>query len=99
MILPSKDENFANTILESLLCGTAVILSTQVGLSDFVVKNELGWVYDGEENELKLAIKSAYVNFPMRSEIRKKAASIVMNEFNAEKLTNKYLNNYRSQWK
>jgi glycosyltransferase involved in cell wall biosynthesis len=99
MILPSKDENFANTILESLLCGTAVILSTQVGLSDFVIKNELGWVYDGEEKELTIAIKNAYLNFAKRSEIRRKAASIVINEFNAEKLTNKYLQNYRSQWK
>ncbi len=98
MILPSRDENFANTVLESLLCGTAVLLSKNVGLSDFVDKNELGWIYNAEAKELKIAIEKAHKDVSKRNKIREIAASIVMNEFNAEELTNKYLNNYTKQW-
>lgn len=98
MVLPSRDENFANTVLESLLCGTAVILSKQVGLADFVNKHKLGWVYSGNSNDLTLAIESAFSDTLKRNKIREIAPKIISDEFNAEELTKKYLLNYTKQW-
>ena len=51
-VLPSQNENFANVVLESLAVGTPVILSDQVGLSEYVIKQNFGWVYSGGSTEL-----------------------------------------------
>lgn len=98
MILPSRDENFANTVLESLLCGTAVILSQQVGLADFIKQNDLGWIYDGEATELLLAIEKAYHEPEKRNKIRINAPAFISQSFNAVDLSKKYLTNYQKQW-
>ncbi|RYG53627.1 MAG: glycosyltransferase, partial [Chitinophagaceae bacterium] len=44
LVLTSYNENFANVVLESLLVGTPVLLSNQVGMAEFVDQSELGWV-------------------------------------------------------
>ncbi|RYZ28788.1 MAG: glycosyltransferase, partial [Chitinophagaceae bacterium] len=44
LTLTSYNENFANVVLESLLVGTPVLLSDQVGMAEFVDQSELGWV-------------------------------------------------------
>ncbi len=98
MVLPSKDENFANTVLESLMCGTAVILSKQVGLADFVNRHELGWVYNENVNDLKETIVEAFNDSAKRERIRTEAPGFISNEFNVEELTKMYLLYYTKQW-
>jgi glycosyltransferase involved in cell wall biosynthesis len=44
LVLPSHNENFGNVVIESLSAGTPVLVSKHVGLADYVVKNNLGWV-------------------------------------------------------
>ncbi|RYG41916.1 MAG: glycosyltransferase, partial [Chitinophagaceae bacterium] len=44
LTLTSYNENFANVVLESLLVGTPVLLSNQVGMAEFVDQYGLGWV-------------------------------------------------------
>jgi glycosyltransferase involved in cell wall biosynthesis len=44
LVLPSYNENFANVVVESLAMGTAVLVSDQVGLANYVKTNKLGWV-------------------------------------------------------
>jgi glycosyltransferase involved in cell wall biosynthesis len=94
MVLPSHDENFANSVLESLMLGTPVLLSSNVGLSDFVQKNNLGWVYQGNENELVNCINDAYFDVEKREHINNTSREIVLNEYNSSKITQKYLYNY-----
>ncbi len=94
MVLPSQDENFANSVLESLMFGTPVVLSTNVGLSSFVKTNNLGWVYNGNENELASCIKNAYLSSETREEIENISREMVLKEFDSSKLTQEYLNNY-----
>jgi glycosyltransferase involved in cell wall biosynthesis len=94
MVLPSHDENFANSVLESLMFGTPVVISTNVGLSDFVKSNNLGWVYNGNENELAACIENAYLNSENRDYIENNSREMVLKEFNSLKLTQDYLNNY-----
>ncbi len=43
-VLTSKNENFANAALEACAVGTPVLLSDQVGFSEWVTKFNLGWV-------------------------------------------------------
>lgn len=96
MILPSQDENFANSVLESLLMGTPVLLSSNVGLSSFVKQHNLGWVYTGNENELSNALNNVYSFTEERKQIALTARDIVLKEFNHTKLINDYLSNYKS---
>ena len=51
-ILVSKTENFGNTILESLLCKTPVIISKNTGLSDYIKKKKIGIICGEEISEL-----------------------------------------------
>lgn len=62
LILPSYNENFANVVIESLYCGTPVIISDQVGLSDYVSLFNLGVVHQRSSEGLKNAIIYANKN-------------------------------------
>jgi glycosyltransferase involved in cell wall biosynthesis len=46
LILPSYDENFGNVVIESLSVGTAVLISSKVGLANYVKLNQCGWICD-----------------------------------------------------
>lgn len=96
MLLPSHDENFANNVLESLLLGTPVIVSENVGLADFVKNNSLGWVFRGSEKELASAISNAYKSKEVRERINLEARERVLKEFDNAKLTQQYLSMYKN---
>lgn len=95
-ILPSKDENFANTVLESLSQGTAVIVSKNVGLSDFVSKNDLGWVYDGSINNLVDVLNDSKSSPQKLKIIRETSTSIIQNNFSEENISNMYISMYNT---
>lgn len=96
MILPSHDENFANNVLESLLLGTPVVVSENVGLAIFVKNNNLGWVFKGGELQLADAITKALNDKDRREKINTSARAIVLQEFNHNVLTEKYLTIYKN---
>ncbi len=97
MVLPSHDENFANNVLESLMLGTPVIVSDNVGLAIFVRNNNLGWVFKGGEVQLADAISKAINDVAQRKKINSGSREIVLREFNHKILTEKYLAIYRSK--
>lgn len=96
MILPSHDENFANSVLEALLVGTPVLVSDNVGLATFVQESNLGWVYKGDATQLSIAIKSAFEEVAKRKYVNENARSIVQAEFNHDEITRKYLTVYKN---
>lgn len=93
-VLPSLDENFANTVVESLSVGTAVLLSKSVGLSDFVLENNLGWVYNNTNEDLKVKLDEIYANREKLIDIAEKAPAIVNNKFSTTYIIQNYLNLY-----
>lgn len=95
-ILPSKDENFANTVLESLAQGTAVIVSKNVGLSDFVSDNNLGWVYDGSVNNLVEVLNESKTSPQKLKNIRETSTSIIESNFSEENISNRYIAMYNT---
>ena len=95
-ILPSKDENFANTVLESLAQGTAVIVSKNVGLSDFVSDNNLGWVYDSSVNNLEEVLNESKTSSQKLKNIRETSTSIIESNFSEANISNRYIAMYNT---
>ncbi|TKC08171.1 glycosyltransferase [Pedobacter polaris] len=95
MVLSSYNENFANVVVESLSVGTAVLLSNQVGLADYVTKNDFGWVTDLTSKSIQTNIENAYKDKNKRVEIRKIAPKIVKNDFSSEELIHQYISFYQ----
>lgn len=96
LILPSFDENFANVVIESLFVGTPVLVTENVGLSDYVKENNLGYVCErtkpGLVDLLLNAQKAKKMNVFKRSVLN----NVVLKDFEETALTTKYLNMYRS---
>ena len=95
MILPSHDENFANVVIESLSVGTPVLISSNVGLADYVLVKDFGWVCSTGDNELALTIENAFADLIHRNEIRKNAPGQIRKDFDDECLTADYIEMYK----
>jgi glycosyltransferase involved in cell wall biosynthesis len=94
-VLPSYDENFGNAVIESLAKGTAVLISEQVGLADYVLKNDLGWVFEANIISLSMAINNIGTkHIDVIEIIRKQAHVIIYNDFDPDNLAEKYLTMY-----
>ena len=96
MVLPSQNENFANVVLESLSVGTPVLLTKQVGLSDYVESHNFGWVVEQEVSALSNALICAYSETEKRIHIRTTAPMQVRNDFAPQRVVLEYVNAYES---
>jgi glycosyltransferase involved in cell wall biosynthesis len=93
-VLTSHNENFANVVIESLSVGTPVLVSKHVGLADYLVDKELGWVTSLNVDEIKTELVSAYREATKREKIRTEAPSIIKDDFNDVILVKKYIELY-----
>ena len=96
LILTSFNENFANVVVESLSVGTPVLVSDQVGVSDYVNEQQLGWVCRLEANDIKKTLLKAFHDLEKRENIRQLAPEIIRNDFNDQALAKRYLELYKS---
>lgn len=94
-ILPSNYESFSNASLEALSVGTPVMISDQVGLSDYVQAQGLGWVVPLEKNCWIKALDEAWEARQRRDDIRAKAPALILQDFGAESLAKKYIEAYQ----
>lgn len=95
MVLPSHDENFGNVVIESLSVGTAVLVSKNVGLADYVYKNELGWICGLDQDEISTAINHIFTQNEKLQSIRRSAVDIIRNDFNEGLLSKEYISMYQ----
>ena len=93
-VLPSYDENFGNTVIESLSVGTPVLISEQVGLADYVQDNKLGWLCQTNPVSISEAINKIDTDRAELSRIRKAAPAIIYEDFNEGALVKKYITMY-----
>lgn len=91
LVLTSHNENFANVVIESLYVGTPVLLSRQVGLSNYVKDNDLGFITDLDSNQISGKLVEAYTNVDKRNRIRSVAPGYIERDFNEKELAKKYL--------
>ncbi|MFD2288837.1 glycosyltransferase [Pedobacter petrophilus] len=96
LVLTSYNENFANVVIESLSVGTPVLISDQVGLSDYVQEKDFGWVTSLDPAAVQKSLSSAADDHNKRNLIRQEAPIIIENDFNDARLVQKYLNLYQN---
>lgn len=96
MILPSHNENFGNVVIESLSAGTPVLISDGVGLADYVIKNNLGWVCNARPESVAGAINDIALNKTAELQyISAHAPAIIHSDFDDAKLAQRYINLYQ----
>ncbi len=95
MVLPSYNENFANVVVESLSVGTGVLITKEVGLSDYILENDFGWVVKQDAVEIKETLILIFKNKIRLKEISKTAPNKIEEDFNEAVLSNKYIKFYK----
>ncbi|UEG52651.1 glycosyltransferase [Mucilaginibacter daejeonensis] len=94
-VLTSLNENFANVVIESLHVGTAVLVSQDVGLADFVKNKEMGWVSTLEVNDVADKLTQAYADKVKLSNIRQNGRSVIQQNFSEKVLSEEYISEYK----
>jgi len=93
-VLSSYNENFANVVVEALHMGTAVLISAEVALAEFVKENEMGWVSPVTPNQLKEGVTAAFENKDKRKLIRETGRDIIAAHFSSGLLIDNYAREY-----
>lgn len=96
LVLPSYDENFANVVIESLSVGTSVLITPTVGLAEFVVKHNFGWVCTQNPEDIKSKIVQIFAQQEKLISIKNTAPTIITKQFDEKNLTQKYVSYYGS---
>jgi glycosyltransferase involved in cell wall biosynthesis len=95
LVLPSHTENFGLVVIEALSQGTPVLISDQVGIKQYIINNNLGWVAKAEFHEWKRMLNSIWSNVSERERIRKEAPGKIKSDFDPSKLVQQYLQVYQ----
>ncbi|MFD1628593.1 XrtY-associated glycosyltransferase XYAG1 [Pseudopedobacter beijingensis] len=93
-VLPSYDENFANVVIESLFTGTPVLITENVGLSDYVLENDLGWVCKRTKKNLLEKLNEAYTEISKQATHSKRIQDTITEDFKEDKLIKRYWEMY-----
>ncbi len=95
LVLTSYNENFANVVIESLSVGTPVLISQEVGLSDYIEEHKLGWVCALSMDSIVETLRESYFAKEQRSKINDEAPLIVQKHFSSSVLADGYLSVYK----
>lgn len=95
MVLTSHDENFGNVVIESLSVGTAVLISKNVGLADYVSENNLGWVCELEADNIRSFIELIANATSARADIRSRAPGRIQTDYREDNLAKRYMDMYK----
>ena len=95
-ILPSFNENFANVVAEAWAAGKPTIVSTEVGLSNYVSQYQVGWICEPTVESTAAAITQALVQKDRWPAMGKAAIDLVANQFTDAQIINHYLQVYES---
>jgi len=93
-VLPSYSENFANTVIESLVAGTPVIVSDQVGLHAEIASSKVGGVVPTTVEALTREIRSWLVD-ASRREVAVVNARNFLEPYDLKKIAARWLHRYR----
>jgi glycosyltransferase involved in cell wall biosynthesis len=95
MVLTSHNENFANVVVESLSVGTSILISDQVGLADYVLEKDFGWITPLNIKSIYEKLNQSYFNNNKRQHIRTSAPQLINEDFNSQTLVKEYINLYK----
>lgn len=94
-VLTSYNENFANVVVEALYASTPVLVTNEVGLSDFVQQNGLGWTTESNVSAITETVKLILGQTDFHNNIIEKSQDIVLATFTPRQLANEYVNMYK----
>ncbi|TDO23161.1 XrtY-associated glycosyltransferase XYAG1 [Pedobacter duraquae] len=94
LVLPSHNENFANVVIESLAVGTPVLLSDRVGLSEYIIEQQLGWISKLNPKEFAHTLQQIHADKSQLDKIRSRAPAIIRRDFNEIKIVDQYIDLY-----
>ncbi|RYE37464.1 MAG: glycosyltransferase [Sphingobacteriales bacterium] len=92
--LTSYNENFANVVIESISQGTAVLVSDQVGLYEYVDANKLGIVCKMQSDDVVNKITQLHDDPTLLEDIKVQGPMIIQRDFDKKMLANKYIDMY-----
>jgi glycosyltransferase involved in cell wall biosynthesis len=95
LVLPSHNENFGNVVIESLAVGTAVLISKNVGLADYIDANSLGWTCENQPEKLREALFKINNHRHRLDQIRLTAPKKVREDFADKRLVRQYVHLYQ----
>jgi len=96
LVLFSLNENFANIITESLSNGLPVAISDQVGLAEYIKKENLGWVCPPEQKAIVSILTQAFNSHRQRMRISREAPHKIQHDFSSAFLLPRYARLYQS---
>ena len=94
-VIPSRQDNLPNTVLESMACGTPVVGYDTGGIPDMVRPGETGWLAEqGSVRSLRDKIQSALSDEAAQKRMGMRAREVVEEEYTFEEQAKKYRKMY-----
>lgn len=84
-VIPSRQDNLPNTVLESMACGTPVVGFEVGGIPDMVRPGQTGWLAEAENvRALRQSIEQALADDEKRERMGKQCRAVVEEEYTLE---------------
>jgi glycosyltransferase involved in cell wall biosynthesis len=95
-VIPSRQDNLPNTVLESMACGTPVVGFDTGGIPDMVRPGETGWLAEvGNVQALRNAVEEALVRNGERKRRGQRCREVVEDEYTLAQQAQRYQKLYR----
>jgi glycosyltransferase involved in cell wall biosynthesis len=96
-VIPSRQDNLPNTVLESMACGTPVVGFNVGGIPDMVRREETGWLAEVDDAlSLQESIEQALQNSDKREQMGRWCRDVVLEEYMLEHQARQYLALYKN---
>jgi glycosyltransferase involved in cell wall biosynthesis len=96
-VIPSLQESFGQTVIESLACGTPVVGFASGGIVDMVRPGQTGWLAEtGNTNSLRDAIVAALSDDQARARMSHNCRRVALEEYSIETQASAYLKLYET---
>lgn len=96
-VIPSRQDNLPNTVLESMACGTPVVGFDVGGIPDMVRPGETGWLAEtGDVRALREDVDQALADDTERFKRGRRCREVVEEEYTLERQARQYRRLYRN---
>ncbi|MBD2254504.1 glycosyltransferase [Nostoc parmelioides] len=95
-VLTSHSENFAVSVLESLVVGVPVLVTPGVALASVVKENQLGYVPDLDVTAIINALEDFFNNTHVAKKMGDQAQKLILEQYTWGKITNRLIDRYHN---